>query len=249
VSTRTPSAERHEWWQLADEARLSVLCIPWAGAGATPFSTWPERFAEDVSLCGLRLPGRESRFEEEPIAEVEPLVDLLADEVELLVDDDFALFGHCSGALVAFELTRELVRRGRPPAHLVVASQVSPRVAGASLEERQEPLWERVRAAGQIDPAVVDSPDMRELLGPAIAADLSISDTFSYRPGPPLELPITVFGGSDDPRVTHEGLELWREETTGPFALRRFEADHFFRGAGWLVLADAVAEALDASPA
>lgn len=244
----TVTAHRHEWWQFAARARLTVLCIPWAGAGATPFSSWPERFADDVGLCALRLPGRESRFEERPVDQLEPLVDLLADEVGRLVEGEVALFGHCSGALLAFELTRELLRRGGPtPIHLLVASQVGPRAAGVPLAEQQEPLWERVRKAGQIDPVVVENSELRALLEPAIAADVRISDTYSYRAGPALDLPISVFGGSDDPRVTHAGLSRWQEETAGPFGLRRFDADHFFRGDAWLVLADAVAEALAAS--
>jgi surfactin synthase thioesterase subunit len=242
------SVSTHEWWRPVDRPRLSVLCIPWAGAGATPFSSWPEHFANDVALCGLRLPGRESRFAEEPVEELEPLVELLADEVALLVPGEFALVGHCSGALLAFELTRELVRRGGPePIHLVAASQVGPRVSGTPPDERRRPLWERVREAGQIDPRVLESDEMRALLEPALAADLGISDGYAYRPGPRLDVPISVFAGSDDERVTHTGLACWQDETAGPFALRRLEADHFFRGDAWPVLAAAVAGALDAS--
>ena len=240
----------HEWWKWTGAAQVTVVCIPWAGAGAAPFSSWADRFPADVDLCALRLPGREARFAEEPVADLGRLVTLLADEVEALELPAFALFGHCFGGLVAFELAREFVRRGRArPTRLLVASQPAPRLSGVSEAEQAEDMWDRVRRAGQIPPAVIESAEMRAVLGPAIAADLAISDRYAYESGPALDLPIVVIGGSEDGTLTSARLAAWEQETTGPFAFRLFEADHFFRDGGWPVLADAVAAAATADPA
>jgi surfactin synthase thioesterase subunit len=243
VSAATGAAY-HQWWKLDPAARASLLCIGWAGAGATPFSLWTEHLPSDINLCALRLPGRESRFEQPPMDDLDPLVMLLAEEVAQLAPGDFALFGHCSGALIAFELARELARRGAAPSHLLVASHAAPSVAFVPPEERRRPLWERVLEEGQIDERVVAVPEMRALLGPAIAADVRIADGYVYQPREQLDVCITAFGGKNDPHARVDELDAWRRETRGPFSLRLFDADHFFRGDAWTLLARAVGSAL-----
>ncbi|HCG01783.1 MAG TPA: hypothetical protein DEV93_14730 [Chloroflexi bacterium] len=60
----------------------------------------------------MRPPGRESRVGETPYTEMEALVAAAVDALLPLLDRPFALFGHCSGDLVAFEFAR--LRRARP---------------------------------------------------------------------------------------------------------------------------------------
>jgi surfactin synthase thioesterase subunit len=101
----------------------------------------------------------------------------LADEVAALDAEPFAFFGHCSGALIAFELTRELRRRDAPlPLQLLATSQPAPRLS------RIPPSGERELAEGLLHDAQTrvvyrQAPDnvalTRELLGlSSVEADL-----------------------------------------------------------------------------
>jgi len=45
---------------------------------------------------------------------------------------------------------------------------------------------------------------------------------------PPLDAPISAYGGLQDDRVSHERLEAWRTQTRGAFSTRKFPGGHSF---------------------
>src|SRR6185369_9129448 len=98
---------------------------------------WATAVPPDIEVLGVQLPGRGSRFKEPLATELSPLLDALALEITRLGEDaPFAFFGHSMGALIAFEVARELRRRGAPlPSHLFVSGHRAP-----GLPERDAPL-------------------------------------------------------------------------------------------------------------
>ncbi len=71
---------------------------------------------------------------------------------------------------------------------------------------------------------------------PAIRADYRIVENYRYAPGPPLDCPLTVFTGVDDPKVSADEAEAWREHTSDTFDLVTLSGGHFFLTAhqgGW----------------
>ena len=97
------------------ERRLRLFCFPHAGGGASSFVPLAGLLPSSIELAAVLLPGRETRFREPPFARMEPLVQALADGLRDELGAPFAFMGHSMGALVAFELARELRRRGVPP--------------------------------------------------------------------------------------------------------------------------------------
>lgn len=61
-----------------------------------------------------------------------------------------------------------------------------------------------------------------------IRADFSLGETYRYDAEPPLDVPITAFGGERDDEVPRDHVEAWREQTTGEFRVQMFPGDHFF---------------------
>jgi len=95
-----------------------------------------------MPFCPVHLPGRESRSTEPAFTGMGPLIEALANEMEPFLARPYALLGHSMGAGIAWELTRELRRRGLPlPRALVVSS------ARAPLLRRMEPPAERAGSA------------------------------------------------------------------------------------------------------
>jgi surfactin synthase thioesterase subunit/glycosyltransferase involved in cell wall biosynthesis len=207
-----------------------LFCFPHAGGGA---STLP-----GISIVPVRLPGRESRLAEAPFERMEPLVTALAGVIAKYLDRPFAFFGHSMGAIVAFELARELRRRGEPlPGILIASSARAPRY--------------RLNHVPQPDPS--DDELLADLVGdkavlaaflPALRADTHLYRQYVYKPEPPLDLPIRAYGGTDDPNISLEHLESWSSETTKSFAVRRFPGSHFYMQACREELAAALSEDL-----
>jgi surfactin synthase thioesterase subunit len=231
-------------WGARDANGTALVCLPWAGAGAGPFQSWGARLEGTAGVYGVRLAGRESRQAEPLPTSLAGMVDEILGDLAALPEPRVALFGLCSGALLAFELARALRDRETPElAHLVVASQVAPR----SLPDREggmaltdDKLLERY-----LDEEIRAEPELVEIVLPILAADMRMVTGYTYHPAPPLGVPVTVVRGAEDDAVRPDELRGWREETSGPVELVELDAaDHLFRGAAWPALADAVRDAL-----
>src|SRR5580658_3914140 len=122
---------RSDWlpFGTSPDAAVRLLCVPHAGAGATVYRAWASGLARWIGVCPVQPPGREKRRHEQPLDAVGPLVELLARDVAALISPPYAVFGHSTGALCAFELIRELRRIGAPePVHLFVAGRRAPQL-------------------------------------------------------------------------------------------------------------------------
>ena len=214
-------------------ARRRLFCLPYAGGAASVYRSWAEMLPADVEVCPVQLPGRGSRFREAPFRKVADLVPALAEGLLPLLDLPFALFGHSMGAVVAFELARELRRRGADaPVLLALSGHQAPLRPDAEPPFAHLPdaefLEEVRRRYDGIPPEVLAEEELLQLLLPVLRADIQVLETYAYVKEPPLECPISCFGGEDDPHVSLADLDAWRDETCGPLQVRTFPGGHFF---------------------
>jgi medium-chain acyl-[acyl-carrier-protein] hydrolase len=215
------------------DPRLRLFCFPHAGSGAAQFWPWVDLLAADVELCPVRLPGRESRLREKLPTDLRETVRAIRAAMAPLVDRPFALFGHSMGALLGFELARQLADSKAPgPAHLFVSGRAAPHLPCRELAIHALPdtqfLCELERRYGPASIALLDDPELRELFLPVLRADFVAVESYTYMAGAQLRCPITAFGGLDDPRADEHDLLGWRMLTSSTFALHRFPGDHFF---------------------
>jgi len=79
---------------------------------------------------------------------------------------------------------------------------------------------------GGVPGAILQDPDLLQLFIPMLRADITLLETYSYTAQPPLDFPISVFGGTED-IVTREGLDAWHTQTTAAFELHMLPGNHF----------------------
>jgi medium-chain acyl-[acyl-carrier-protein] hydrolase len=214
-------------------AQLRLFCFPNAGGGVATLYAWLRGLPNSIQVCPLQLPGRENRWQEPAVNRLPPLVADLADAIAPLMDAPFAFFGHSLGALLAFELARELRRRGRRGClKLLASARLAPQesITVPPICELSEPQFLAALQArfGAIPDALLADRELLTMYLPVLRADLEMIEKYVYRPEPPLDCPISVFGGTDDPTVTRSQLEGWCEQTTGGFSLTMFSGDHFY---------------------
>jgi len=214
------------------EAALRLFCFPYAGGSAPVFHPWRDALPESVEVCAMQAPGRGSRLGERPFTRLLPLVAALSKAIPSLLDRPFAFFGHSIGGLVAFELAHRLRASGGPaPLRLFVAGCNPPQLPNPHPPIHNLPddaLIDELRALDGTPEAVFDHKELMALMLPALRADFALLETYTYRPRPPLEVPITVFGGADDRRAPPDGLDAWRAQTGAAFALHVLPGGHFF---------------------
>lgn len=209
-----------------------MLCLPHAGAGPSTFHTWRAVAPEGLEVYPVSLPGRERRMFEKPFVNVHEAVDGIAAELTPVSSDStpLVLFGHCLGALLAYELARRLHAADVPVRHLLVSGTPGPRyvktrrITGLPDEEFMDRVEE---IAGYRDDALAD-PEMQELMLPTLRADVQMQE--EYRPSMTDRLPVrlTALRGEADSTVSVAEISQWQEATSAQFAAVELPGPHMY---------------------
>lgn len=225
----------------AEASRTEVprlFCFPHAGGGSSGFFRWRRFSGKAINIIPARLPGRESRLKEPPVASMDDLAAAVAETIASLPAGPFALLGYSVGAHLAHQVARRLPRFGEraPQALVVVASNAPGTPALAAAQEvtpvedlPDEQLVEHIHQKYGGIPAVVrNDPSWLAAIVPALRADLRMLRSQSFETGELLECPLLAVGGVDDQYVTAAGLLGWSAVTRGSLTMQQFPGDHFF---------------------
>jgi medium-chain acyl-[acyl-carrier-protein] hydrolase len=228
--------------------RQRIFCFAFAGGGASVFRRLAEAVPAGVEIAAVQLPGREDRYSEPALTSIRAIAAALLPQLRPHFDLPFTFFGHSMGALVAFELAREMRRRGESifPEHIVVSGRRAPGLPARRRDLHVLPsseFWSGISALQGTPPEVLADRELRELVEPILRADFEACETHTFDPEPPLDIPITVMGGSDDRETTAEELQSWREHTRSFGGVRMVSGHHFYLLTQWDTVAEVVAAA------
>jgi medium-chain acyl-[acyl-carrier-protein] hydrolase len=214
------------------QPHLRLFCFPYAGGGASIYRLWSASMPEEIEVCPVYLPGRENRLGERPFTRLLPLVQLLGYVLHPYMDIPFAFFGYSMGALIGFELARYLCStQSQGPLHLFVAADRAPQLPHPGSTLHTLPDAEFIRSLYQLGgtpAAVLQNEELMQVLLPVLRADFTLYETYRYVDEPPLDCPITAFGGEQDQMVSKQDLAAWREQTSHEFTLHMLPGNHFF---------------------
>jgi medium-chain acyl-[acyl-carrier-protein] hydrolase len=214
-------------------ARLRLFCFPCAGGLPTAFNPWSNNLPPDVEICSIQLPGRGKRLNEPAFTRLTPLVQTLTPFLQDYLDRPFIFLGHSMGAVLAFEIVRELRRQACPtPLHLFVCACPAPQkpIVKPSISKLPDAAFiaELCHRYNAIPESIREDRELLQLFAIALRADFKLIEAYHYTNEDPLDCPISVFGGCDDIAVAREDLALWRTQTSQELTLQMFEGDHFF---------------------
>ena len=245
-----PDWATNPWFPDRSEDRpVRLFAVPYAGGGASVYRGWGARMPS-IAVIPVQLPGRENRIAETPFDQIEPLVAELADAMTTMLDRPYALFGHSMGARIAFELARELRRRGQAdPLALIVSCCKAPhipRVPNPSVASLPQHLFEKMlRRMNGTPPEVFDDPELLAALLPALRGDFMLIDNYEYRDERALECPISVFGGTQDADAREGDLLAWQSHTVASFQFRHLSGGHFIVRTAQREMTAAISQDLD----
>lgn len=213
-------------------ATVRLFCFHYAGGTALFCRTWPDRLPRSIEVCGIQLPARGDRLRERPVSRLTDLIGDIVNAIRPYLDKPFAFFGHSMGALVGFEIARELRRSMNiSPHHLFVSGRRAPQMPENTPplhDLPEEEFIEELRRLNGTPQEVLDHPELMELMIPILRADFSVCETYAYTQEPPLSCSISAYGGLHDLGIPVSDVKTWREQTSSEFTLSMFPGDHFF---------------------
>lgn len=228
-------------------ARMNLICFPYAGGGAQLFNSWHGAFAE-AQVCAVQYPGRGSRVREQAFTDCREMVQALVPHLLPFLNKPFAFFGHSMGAIIAYEVARNVQEQhGLKLDRLIVSGRRAPQIPATEPTTYNLPdpeFIEELRRLNGTPQQVLDHPELMQLMLGIIRADFTLTQTYRWVPGPKLSCPFSVFGGFDDADVTRAHLEAWCALTSAGCSLKMLEGDHFFLQTNEKMLLRAINEQL-----
>jgi surfactin synthase thioesterase subunit len=161
-------------WHDPAQAVIDLVCIPHGAAEAGHYRKWADVFPPRSHFEWSAF--QDARVESASVLSgtSTPCSRLLAPALERCARP-IALFGLCSGAIIAFELTHRMREAplARIPVELFVAAQAAPSVLSPHHIARKlggtDPVT-FMATLGETDDAVLASPELMEMIAPALEA-------------------------------------------------------------------------------
>jgi surfactin synthase thioesterase subunit len=210
-----------------EDAEFRLFCFPYSGCGASMYRAWPERLGP-VEFVRLQLPWRENRMREEHFGTYEQLASDLVPAIADYLDRPYGVFGHCGGALPAFETVLRAEAEGlRAPARCFMSSQVAPqdgpygRYLGLTEEGLRGELTKLLSALGADNP----SPDLLDLFLEVLQADLEANKRYYKAEPTKISCPITLIGWDNDDEVPPDVMTGW--EAWAPVEKHLLQGTHY----------------------
>ncbi|MGZ3102027.1 alpha/beta fold hydrolase [Streptomyces sp. H62] len=234
MTVTSASVDQLDLWlrryQPSASPAVRLVCFPHAGGSASSFLPFTRQLPDRIEVVAVQYPGRQDRRGEPLIDTIEGLAEPLAGLLEAQAGPPVVLFGHSMGALVAYEVARALQQRGAAPVRLVVSGRRAPAVDRPMTVHLYDDdrLVEELRELDGTDSQVFADPELLRLVLPVIRNDYRAVAAYAHRPGAPLECPLTVFTGAEDPSVTAAEAAAWHEAAASGVETRTFPGGHFF---------------------
>jgi medium-chain acyl-[acyl-carrier-protein] hydrolase len=219
-------------FQTSPQAKLSLICFPYAGGGANIFATWKGVLPPSIEILAVNPPGRGARMMEPALCDMDTLVAQLKSELKPFLNKPYVFFGHSLGSVVAFEMARALRAENTTlPKHLFAAGRRAPHVEndGPPIYHLPDDAFkEEIRKKKGTPEEILNNDELMSLVLPMLKADFQIADTHQYTEGEPFDFPLTYYWGNTDKPANQNNDDAWGNHTAAEYRQREFQGGHFF---------------------
>lgn len=213
------------------ESSTATLVFPHAGGAAVAYRGFGMALAAAGSdAYVMQYPQRGDRLSHPAAPTVTELAKDLFDAGDWAGVGSIRLFGHCMGAVVAFEFARIAERNGVAIDALWVSASEAPSAVAAApaLPMAESEILAEMVDLGGTDEALLADEDFVELLLMAVRADYAAFNRYACESDVTIAADIYALGGENDHRISEDMLRRWESHTTGAFTCSMFDGGHFY---------------------
>lgn len=212
---------------------MKLFCLPYAGGSRAIYYKWKKKIDSNIQLEPIELKGRGTRYGEGWYSNFEDAVnDIYFNMKQKIVDDEYAIFGHSMGSLLAFELYYKIIENGgRIPKHIFFSGYKAPHCPRIKKQIHTLPndeFMSEVLKLGGTPIEVVQNDELCEWVTPILKNDFRILELYKYnKKSTPIKCDITILNGNKD-TITFEELNGWKMHSAKNTRIFTFEGSHFF---------------------
>lgn len=209
---------------------MHLFFIPFSGGNSYSYMFFKKYLLGHIRIFNLELPGHGLRVAEPLLHSIEEMTDDLFRQIQPNINDEYAIFGHSLGALLAFTLCQKILKSGeKSPKRLFISGQTAPSLIEA--DDRylmpNEQFIEVIREMKGTPEELLCEQSFLDFFLPIIRADFMAIANYKYEPDITIDVPITVLIGIKE-NISAKDAALWQKETIKEVEVKWFEGGHFF---------------------
>lgn len=194
---------------------------------------WKKYLNPSIQLEPIKLKARGKRIGEIFYRTLEEAVeDIFQNIKDTIIENDYAIYGHSMGSLLAYELYYKITsQKLRIPKHIFFSGYKSPNIKRKEKQIHQLPddeFMKEVIELGGTPEELVKSEEMLKLFLPVLRNDFRIIENYIYKEKKDkIQCDITILNGKKDD-ITLEEILAWKNHGDKGFKVYNFEGNHFF---------------------
>lgn len=228
--------KKDKWFNyenVKQDSEYNLFCFPHAGSGASAYASWWKNVPEKYSFYPIQYPMRENRTKIKMPDSIKELARLIAEEnKEVFLSKPSVFFGHCYGAVVAYETSLYLKENyGYCPELLIVTSSESPKKSEDTVSlsgADNNAVAEFFIKFGYMDSASLENRVYMEFFMPVLKNDYILLQQYVPDEGKKINSRIYAVYSPEDVGMRHEEIEKWKNFTEKDVTINTHDGGHFF---------------------
>ncbi|WP_291583716.1 thioesterase II family protein [Clostridium sp. UBA6640] len=212
---------------------MILFCLPYAGGLEVIYYEWKKYISTSIQLEAVELKGRGKRFNEVLYENLEEAVDdIFKNIADKIVNDDYAIYGHSMGSLLAYELYYKIIDMGiKKPKHIFFSGYEAPSMIRKRENTYTLPDYDfmnKVMELGGTPEELMNNKELLEIFLPIIRSDFKILETYNYEErGNKIQCDVSILNGKQD-SINLEEILAWKNHVCKGFKIYNFDGNHFF---------------------
>lgn len=209
-----------------------LICIPYAGSGASSFGRWQKVIGDKVEILPIQLPGRENRMDELVNTNFNVVVNEISNAVLPLIENcNFSIFGHSLGGILTYEVAKHLIsKHGLYPSWCFISGsyiyQEHEKKYLSQLDD--ESFIEEIKNIGGVDESILSIANMKEYFLNVVKNDFKLLEDHQLIGEKQIPVPFRTYFGTKDKLISPEQVTSWKQYTSEHYSTKQFEGNHFF---------------------
>jgi len=212
---------------------MILFCLPYAGGSEAIYYKWKKLLDPSIELVPLSLKGRGKRFSEDLYQNLQEAVDDIFENIkERIVDEDYAIYGHSMGSLLAYELYYKISNQNlRKPTHIFFSGYIAPSIIRKRENTYALPdndFMQKVMKLGGTPEELMNNQVLLQIFLPIIRSDFKMLESYNYEKREnKIDCDVSILNGKQDFIKLNEIL-AWKNHVSRGFNIYNFEGNHFY---------------------
>lgn len=211
-----------------------IFLIPYAGATSFAYFKWKSLLEKNFKPYFVELAGRGTRSDDTFYKDCDEAADDISEFIKSNIEetDEYCIFGHSMGALLAFETYYKLEEKKiKLPYHMFFSGKESPELNYLNkkiYDLNDEKFLNIISLYGAI-PKVLYTEEMKNIFLPIFRNDFKIINNYRFKnKNNKIMCDISIFYGDNDFSVKASDIKLWRNHVGKQYHAFSFSGGHFF---------------------